>query len=138
MANALAWYGLAGLESPMSLNPVMLAVRFVLELTAVVSFAVFGWRAFDFPWRYVTVIALPLIAAALWGTFAVDGDASRSGQTAINTAGLVRLALELIILLGAPVVLWPAELRLAAVVLAVVTLTYFVLAFDRIGWLLRH
>ncbi|MFD6107462.1 DUF2568 domain-containing protein, partial [Nocardia salmonicida] len=47
----------------MSLNPALLAVRFLLELIAIASFGVFGWRAFDSPWRYLLVVVLPVAAA---------------------------------------------------------------------------
>lgn len=47
-----------------------LPVRFLLEIAALVALSVFGWRAADpFVLRLALALALPLAAAAVWGTF---------------------------------------------------------------------
>lgn len=122
----------------MSLNPVMLGVRFLLELTAVVSFGILGWRAFDSPWRFLLVVILPVAVAALWGTFAVPGDPSRNGEATVAVPGVIRLIIEVLVLGGGAVALWGAGLSLAALISAIVLVVYQALAYDRIGWLLAH
>ncbi|MFF2554369.1 YrdB family protein [Nocardia sp. NPDC058058] len=122
----------------MSLNPFMLGVRLLLELAAIVSFGVLGWREFDSPWRYLLVAVLPIIVAALWGTFAVPGDPSRNGQATVAVPGAVRLALELAIFGGGAIALWAAGLPVAALVSAVILVIYQALAYDRVSWLLSR
>ncbi|MGO4649272.1 YrdB family protein [Nocardia sp. 2YAB30] len=122
----------------MSLNPVMLAARFLLELAAVASFGVFGWRAFEGPWKFLLVIALPVIAAVVWGTFALPGDPSRNGQARVAVSGSARLVIELTVLGGGALALQSAGLPAWGVVFAVLVIVYHALAYDRVVWLLTH
>ncbi|MFE3187535.1 YrdB family protein [Nocardia sp. NPDC059240] len=122
----------------MSLNPVMLGVRFLLELTAVVSFGILGWRAFDTPWRFLLVVILPIAIAAIWGTFAVPGDPSRNGEATVAVPGAVRLVVEVLVLGGGALSLWGAGLSTAALISVIVLVIYQALAYDRITWLLAH
>ncbi|MET9214590.1 MULTISPECIES: YrdB family protein [unclassified Nocardia] len=120
----------------MSLNPALLAVRFLLELVAITSFGVFGWRAFDSPWRYLLVVVLPIAAALLWGTFAVADDPSRSGGAPVPVSGPVRLLVEVAVLFGGAAALWGAGLPRLALISTAVLVGYHLLAYDRILWLL--
>ncbi|MFE3444091.1 YrdB family protein [Nocardia sp. NPDC059180] len=120
----------------MSLNPAMLAVRLVLELAALTAFGVFGWRAFDSPWKFALVVILPLAAATLWGTFAVPGDPSRGGEAPIAVSGQVRLLVELVVLFGGAAALWAAGLPRWALTFGAILVVYHVIAHDRIRWLI--
>ncbi|MBB5918105.1 hypothetical protein BJY24_007017 [Nocardia transvalensis] len=120
----------------MSLNPAMLAVRFLLELVAFVSFGIFGWQIADGPWRFVLVVLLPLLAAVLWGVFAVPGDRSRSGKAPVAVPGPLRLLVELAVLGGGALLLWAAGLGGWALASGLALLVYHALAYDRIAWLL--
>lgn len=122
----------------MSLNPIMLGLRFCLELAAVVSFGILGWRATDTPWRYLLVVALPVLAMTLWGVFAVPDDPSRKGDATVAVPGLVRLLVEITVLWGGVGALWLARLPWVALASGVVLGLYFVLAWDRVPWLLKH
>ncbi len=73
-----------------------LVIRFSLEIAAQVSLALWGYQVAGWP----LAIALPVVAAGLWGTFAVVGDPSRSGKAPVKVPGAVRLALELLVFLG--------------------------------------
>ncbi|MEV0648447.1 YrdB family protein [Phytomonospora sp. NPDC050363] len=119
----------------MSLNPVMLGVRFVLELCALASFAAYGWREFSSPWKWVLVVLLPVIAGAAWGTFAVPDDPSRNGKATVPVAGWVRFGVEFLVLWGGAAALWAGGLGKLALVSAAVLLVYYVLAWDRVVWL---
>jgi hypothetical protein len=119
-----------------SLNPAVLAVRFLLELVAITSFGVFGWRAFDSPWRYLLVVVLPVAAAVLWGMFAVPDDPSRSGGAPVPVPGPVRLGVEFTVLFGGAAALWGAALPRLALISAAVLVAYHLLAYDRVLWLL--
>ncbi|MEU2030944.1 YrdB family protein [Nocardia amamiensis] len=122
----------------MSLNPVMLVVRFLLELVAMASFGVFGWRAFEGPWKFLLVVALPLVAAALWAVFSVPGDPSRDGQPKVAVSGSARLVIELSVLGGGALALQSAGLPGWGLALAVLVIVYHVLAYDRVVWLLTR
>ncbi len=78
----------------MGTHPVNLAVRFFLELSALASFGIWGWRLREDGWRFALALAIPLTAAALWGTFAVPDDPSRSGSAPVPVPGILRLAIE--------------------------------------------
>ncbi|WP_378739185.1 YrdB family protein [Nocardia brasiliensis] len=121
----------------MSLNPAMLAIRFLLELVAICSFGVYGWRAFDSPWKFLLVVVLPLAAATLWGTFAVPDDPSRNGNATVAVPGALRLALELAIFGGGAAALWAAGLPKWALASLAVIVVYQALAYDRVAWLLK-
>ncbi|MDB2467109.1 YrdB family protein [bacterium] len=70
-------------------------VRFFLEIAALVTVGMWGWRQSDNWIKYVMAIGLPFLMAILWGVFAVPNDPSRTGNTIVNTPGVVRLILEL-------------------------------------------
>jgi hypothetical protein len=55
----------------MGSNPINLAVRFLLELSSLIAIGMWGWRQTDSWLRFVLAIGLPIIAAVIWGTFAV-------------------------------------------------------------------
>lgn len=115
----------------------MLAIRFLLELVAIASFGVYGWRAFDSPWKFLLVVLLPLVAAAAWGTFAVPGDPSRSGEAPVAVPGLIRLVVEIAVLGGGAAALWAASLPKWALASVIVLVIYQALAYDRVLWLVK-
>ena len=82
------------------MRPRNLALRLGLEMAALLGLGVAAWSQTDGAARWVAVIALPLAAAALWGTFNVLDDPSRSGEAPVEVRGWVRLTVELIVLLG--------------------------------------
>lgn len=88
-----------------------LAVKFLLELAAVASFAVAGLKAGPGVVGALLAILLPTIAIAIWGTFC----APRAGRRLATTR---RVPLELGILLGAAAALWLVGHSVLAVVLA--------------------
>jgi hypothetical protein len=61
-------------------NPINLAVRFILEIIGLVALGWWGWNQADGIARFALALGIPLLAAALWGTFAVPDDPSRSGN----------------------------------------------------------
>lgn len=113
-----------------------LGLRFALELAAVAAFGIAGWRLTHPPWNWAAAIALPLIATALWVTFAVPDDPSRSGAAPVPVPGLVRLALEFVVLLGGALVLALSGSPGAGIALAVLTALHYALSAERIIWLI--
>jgi len=78
-------------------HPINLALRFLLELTALVGFGLFGWSLSDTFWfSLIGAAILPVLAMTFWGVFAVPNDKSRSGKAPIPVSGLVRFILELV------------------------------------------
>ena len=55
----------------MGSQPINLALRFLLELAALGAVAYWGWAQHDGLESWLWASGLPLIAAVLWGTFAV-------------------------------------------------------------------
>lgn len=122
----------------MGSHPLNLAVRFLLELSALGALGYWGWTQHDGPARWLWAIGVPLIAAVLWGTFAVPNDPSRSGQAPIPTPGTIRLLLEWsIFALGTVALIFSQRVSLG-MALAVVTIAHYALSYDRILWLLKN
>ncbi|MFE2720700.1 DUF2568 domain-containing protein [Streptomyces mirabilis] len=119
-------------------RPLALGVRFVFELVALVCFGLWAWDAAPASLRYVSVVAVPLAVAVLWGVFATPDDASRSGGTVIATPGPLRFLLELAVFFGGAAALYAAGSRTLAVILAGALVVYHLLSWDRVLWLLRH
>jgi hypothetical protein len=121
----------------MSQNPINLAVRFILEIIALVTLG--AWARTQFPGTLgiVLMVLVPLTAAVLWGTFNVEGDPSRSGKAPVPVPGIVRLLLELAILGSATWALFNLNLTYGWV-FGLVTLVHYILSYDRISWLLQR
>ncbi|MBF6351966.1 MULTISPECIES: YrdB family protein [Nocardia] len=122
----------------MSLNPALLGLRFLLELSAFASFAISGWRLTDSPARWLLVVLLPVVAAAAWGVFAVPDDPSRSGAAPVAVPGPVRLIVEFAVFWGGAAALWFAGLPQLALISAAILLAYHLIAYDRLLWLVQH
>jgi hypothetical protein len=67
--------------------------RFLLEVLAYVAMGLWGWHRRDDGFRILIALAVPLLAAVLWGLVPRPNDPSRSGS--IPVPGMLRLALEL-------------------------------------------
>ncbi|MFJ8933254.1 DUF2568 domain-containing protein [Streptomyces sp. NPDC102364] len=119
-------------------HPLVLGVRFALELTALVCFGVWAWATANGALRYVLVVAVPLAVAVLWGVFATPGDESRSGDTVIATPGPLRFLLELCVFFGGAAALYAAGSHALATTLVGVLVVYHALSWDRVVWLFRH
>ncbi len=115
-----------------------LGLRFLLELAALAGFGFAGWRLAPAPWNWLAVIALPVIAAALWGVFNVPDDPSRSGAAPVPVPGAIRLTIEFLVLFGGAAAFALAGSRTAGIVLALLVVAHYALSWDRIGWLLAR
>jgi hypothetical protein len=122
----------------MASHPINLALRFLLELAALFSLGYWGWTQNQDVLRFGLGIGLPLLAAVLWGTFRVPGDASASGKAPVPTPGPLRLILELAFFGAAVWALYDAGLGAWATVLGLLILLHYIASYDRIAWLLRR
>ena len=122
----------------MGSHPLNLALRFFLELGALVAMGAWGWQSTAGPWRYVLAFVVPVIAMALWGVFAVPQDPSRSGSAPVPVPGVARILLEAAFFGFATWTLFSSGHRVPALVFGALVLVHYALSFDRITWLLRQ
>nr|WP_246811690.1 YrdB family protein [Mesorhizobium silamurunense] len=115
-----------------------LTLRFLLELAALLGLAMAGWGLSGEVWRWAAAPVVPLIAAALWGTFAVPNDPSRSGRAPVPIPGVVRLVLELAILFGGALGFYAAGYKTTAIIVALLVAVSYALSLDRLGWLVKQ
>jgi hypothetical protein len=122
----------------MGSNPINLALRFLLEVAALLSVSYWGWTLSSGALRYALAIGIPLLCAVLWGTFAVPDDPSRSGKAPVPVPGIVRLALELAFFAFAAWALYDAGQPVLSLILATLVVVHYLVSYDRVKWLLRH
>lgn len=115
-----------------------LTLRFLLELAALLGLGMAGW---SFPVgfsHWILAVSMPLVAAALWGTFAVPDDPSRSGRAPVPVPGAVRLVLELVILCGGAAGFYVTGHAAIGIVMALLIALSYAFSLDRLAWLLRQ
>lgn len=122
----------------MSKHPVNLAIRFALEVMAIVTFGIWGYRASDGLPGWILAILLPLVFAGMWGVFAVPNDPSRSGKTVVRTPGVIRLGLELALFGVAAWMLFDLDLQKLAWIFSTALIIHYASSYDRIVWLLKQ
>ena len=118
----------------MTFQTANLALRFFLELAALAAMAYWGWTGHEGVGRVAWAVSLPLLAAALWGTFRVPGD---PGPAPVAVPGPVRLLLELIFFGAAVALLSAAGRPSLAFVFAALLLVHYAVAYKRLARLLR-
>ena len=120
-----------------SSHPLNLLMRFLLELAALAAMAVWGWSA-AWDWKRIVLAAgIPVIAAVVWGTFAVPDDPSRSGKAPVPVPGVIRLLVELIIFGLATWMLIDLGYRLPGGIFGFIVLAHYLLSYDRVYWLIK-
>ena len=119
----------------MSSNPLNLAFRFFLELAALVAIGYWGWQTGEGWTRWVLMLGVPMIAAAIWGVFRVNDD---PGPAPVRIPGILRLALELAYFSFAVWALGAAGATTASLILAVAVIVHYGISYDRILWLLKR
>lgn len=122
----------------MGSHPINLAVRFLLEMSALVSVGVWGWKYSDGWLQYILSIGMPIILAAIWGIFAVPGDPSRSGKTLIETPGILRIAIEIGIFSFATWSIYEIGSNKISIAFGTIVLIHYIISYDRIKWLMSH
>lgn len=106
----------------MANHPINLVLHFFLELIAWFSLGYWGWTQHQGLTRWLLAIGLPPIAIALWGTFRVPGD---TREAPVAVLGIVRLALEWIILFGGALALYNSNQKGWGVALAVILVLHY-------------
>ena len=119
----------------MSSHPINLAVRFLLELAALLALGVWGWRQGEGWLQFVLALGIPFIAAALWGIFRVPND---PGPAPVAVPGVLRLALELAFFGLATWALYDIGATNLSWVLGIVVVVHYIISYDRIRWLITQ
>ncbi len=122
----------------MGSHPVNLGLRFLLELVALASMGTWGWRSGEGGIRFLLAAILPLTAAAVWGVFAVPDDPSRSGSVPVAVSGLIRLALEALVLGFGVWSLNGSGFTRTSWAFGCVVAIHYAVSYDRIIWLIRQ
>ena len=122
----------------MGSHPINLAVRFLLELTALFSAGAWGWRQNDGWLRFVLAFSIPIFIAVIWGTFAVPDDPSRSGVAPIAVNGIIRLVIELTIFTFATWSFYDLGYTRLGWIFGGVVAVHYIMSYDRILWLIAQ
>lgn len=122
----------------MGSNKIVLFIRFLFEIIALVSFGIYGWKLGSGITSYLYAIGFPIIAAFLWGIFAVPDDPSRSGNAPVPTPGIIRLILELLIFGLASYCLIQLGFNALAMLYIAVVFLHYLVSYDRILWLIKQ
>ena len=122
----------------MGSHPINLIIRFLLEISALVSAGIWGWKQSDGWLRFLLAIGIPIILAAIWGTFAVPNDPSRSGRTLVATPGIIRIVIELIFFAFATWCLYDMGLNTISWALGIIVVLHYIISYDRLRWLMSQ
>lgn len=114
-----------------------LALRFGLELAALVGLGVAAWQLSGGPYRWVAVTLVPLTAAIVWGVFNVLDDPSRSGAAPVEVDGWIRLTIELLVLGGGVTAIALVGRRDIGIVFALLITVHYAASWSRLEWLVR-
>ena len=119
----------------MSNQPLNLLVRFVLEISALISMGIWGWSNGNGIFRFLFALGIPVIAAALWGTFRVPND---PGKAPITIPGILRLACEFIFFGFATWALFETNYLTMGWIFLIVILIHYLISYDRIILMLKY
>jgi hypothetical protein len=122
----------------MSSNPLNLALRFALEIAALFALGYWGWTQHEGFMRFVWSIGLVVLAAVIWGAFAVPDDPSRSGRAPVPVPGGIRLVIELLLFGAGTWAFIAAGQPVWGAALGILTIIHYALSYDRIIWLLKN
>jgi len=120
----------------MGSNPLNLAARFILEMGGLVALGWWGWNQALGILRFVLALGVPILAAVLWGTFAVPDDPSRSGEARVPVPGIIRLLLELAFFGSATWSLFATGLTTLGWIYGIAVFIHYVISYDRVSWLI--
>lgn len=122
----------------MGSNPINLAIRFLLELTALIVIGIWGWNQSEGWIRFVLAFGSPIILAIIWGTFAVPNDPSRSGNAPVAVRGILRLAIELAFFTIATLAINDLGYSYLAMIYGAIVVIHYLISYDRIKWLMKQ
>jgi len=122
----------------MGKHPLNLALRFLLEIAALIVYAFWGWKQAEGWQGLLLAVALPVIFATIWGVFAVKDDPGRSGKTVVPTPGYIRIGIELIFFGLAALSFSDLAFKIPGTIFLILVVVHYFLSRDRMVWLLQH
>ena len=122
----------------MGTHPINLAIRFLLELSALLTMGIWGWRQSEGWFRFILALGIPIIAAVIWAIFAVPNDPSRSGKAPIPVLGLIRLILELVFFAIGTWMLYQMDYPLISLIFGSTAVIHYLFSYDRLRWLIQQ
>jgi len=125
-------------DVPAPVAPWQLALRFALEVGALVAIGRWAGASFEGVYGYLAGWGAPALVALVWVTFAVRGDPSRSGRAPIPVRGISRLALELGVFLTGLAALAATRAWLWLSAFSVGLLLHHLGTLTRLRWLVRQ
>jgi len=122
----------------MEVNAINLAVRFILEMSGLIILGVWGWDKGDGSSKFILALGVPLVAAIIWGVFAVSDDPGRSGNAPIIVSGVVRLIIELTFFVLVIWALFVMNHSMLGWLFGVLVVVHHLVSYERVSWLLRQ
>ncbi len=119
----------------MASNPLNLALWFLLEVAALVAMGYWGWNKAKGLSRYLLAFGMPIVAAAIWGTFRVPND---PGKAPVRVPGILRLVIEIAYFSFAIWAIYDVGAAQLSLVFGAVIVIHYVLSYDRLAWLVRQ
>ena len=120
----------------MGSHPLNLALRFILEIIALLAVGLWGWHCGSAGYNYLLAAGLPVSFALIWGIFNVPNDPSRSGRAPVKVPGIIRLLIELSLFGFAVWALFHLDYKTGAFIFGGVLILHYIISYDRINWLL--
>jgi hypothetical protein len=115
-----------------------LGLRFLLELAALFAVGYWGWHQDIGGSRFILGILGPAVFAAVWYTFNVKDDPSRSGKAPVRVPGVVRLAIELVLFTVATIAAYSSMNEMIGIGFGSAVLIHYIASYKRISWMLRN
>jgi len=120
------------------MNILNAGLRFLLELAALFAVGYWGWYQQTGALRIVLAVIAPVLFAAVWYTFNVKNDPSRSGNAPVPVPGIVRLGLEIVLFALAVAAAYSSMSALIGIIYGAVLLVQYVASYRRVAWMARN
>lgn len=125
-------------KAPERVSAVQLAIRFGLEIGALVALGSATAARFTGAGAYLAGLGAAAAVAVVWSTFAVVGDPSRSGKAPVPVPGVLRLAIELAVFVGGAAALGASGSWAAFDVYVAALAFHHAMTRQRVRWLLEQ
>ncbi len=116
------------------IRKINLGLRFLVEVSAVLGLAFWGWTTNSGLARIGLTVGLPILAMVLWATFRTPGD---GGEPIVPISGPVRLGLELALFGTAIILVYRAGMPAPAAGLGGLVTVHYLLDRNRVVALLK-
>jgi hypothetical protein len=120
------------------MNIINAGLRFLLELAALFAVGYWSWHLDIGAVRFILVVVGPVLFAAIWYTFNVRNDPSRSGKAPVPVPGFVRLSIELFLFALAVIAAFSSMSALIGIIFGLALLFHYVTSYKRFAWMVRN